>query len=144
MAIHTFGRKLNWNVHLHVSVTRGGLTENNTWKDVFYKSKTLMKMWRDAIIKLLRKKLSDGTLVIPAELQNQDLYTLFDKQYKKYWRVHCAKPHKNPKKDIDYLGRYIKHPAIANSRLLHYDGTEVLFKYLNHRTKQQNYSQLID
>ena len=142
MAIHTFGRKLNWNVHLHVSVTRGGLTENNTWKDVFYKSKTLMKMWRYAIIKLLRKKLSDGTLVIPAELQNQDLYALFDKQYKKYWRVHCAKPHKNPKKDIDYLGRYIKRPAIANSRLLHYDGTEVLFKYLNHRTKQQNYSQL--
>ncbi|MBC8550993.1 MAG: transposase, partial [Candidatus Brocadiales bacterium] len=38
-------------------------------------------------------------------------------QYDKYWRVHCAKPHKNPKKDIEYLGRYITRPPIANGRL---------------------------
>jgi len=31
MALHTFGRKLNWNVHLHVSITQGGLTADNTW-----------------------------------------------------------------------------------------------------------------
>ena len=26
-ALHTYGRKLNWNTHLHLSVTRGGICE---------------------------------------------------------------------------------------------------------------------
>ncbi len=63
-------------------------------------------------------------------------------QYAKYWQVHCAKPHKNPQKDIEYLGRYIKRPAIANSRLAHYNGASLLFKFLNHRIKQTQYTKL--
>ena len=32
-ALHTFGRDLKWNVHVHLSVTVGGLTNDNTaWK----------------------------------------------------------------------------------------------------------------
>ena len=39
-ALHTFGRRLNWNVHIHLPVTRGGLyddsqTERNTLKITF-------------------------------------------------------------------------------------------------------------
>lgn len=142
MAIHTFGRRMNWNIHLHVSVTRGGLTEENQWKECFFKAKNLMKMWRYAVITLLRKKYVNGELTIPGCLSGANLFDLFDKQYQKYWRIHCAKPHKNPKKDIGYLGRYIKRPAIANSRLLHYSGQDVLFKFLNHRTKQNEYRTL--
>jgi len=67
---------------------------------------------------------------------------MLSQQYAKYWQVHCAKPHKNPKKDIEYLGRYIKRPAITNSRLVHYNGTSPLFKFLNHRTKQTQYTEL--
>ena len=26
--LHTFGRKLNWNIHIHLSVTRGGLCDD--------------------------------------------------------------------------------------------------------------------
>jgi len=33
------------------------------------------------------------------------------------------------------LARYIKRPAIAESKLKHYDGFEVTFKYLDHTTK---------
>ncbi len=40
-------------------------------------------------------------------------------------------------KDIEYLGRYFKRPAIANSRLIHYNGNDVLFSYLNHKTKKE-------
>ena len=142
MALHTFGRKLNWNVHLHVSITQGGLTRDNQWKSLFFKGQLLMKMWRYAVINLLRTQYREGLLNRYPELGEQSLSTVFANQYAKYWRVHCAKPHKNPKKDIEYLGRYIKRPPIANSRLTHYSGTSLIFKYLNHRTKQNEYTQL--
>jgi len=142
MAIHTFGRKLNWNVHLHVSVTRGGLTKDNQWKSLFFKSKTLMTMWRYAVIRLLRQKIAEGMFLMPGHLHGKNVNQLLDKQYQKYWRVHCAKPHKNPKKDISYLGRYIKRPPIANARLKHYDGQDVLIGFLNHRNKQKEFMQL--
>jgi hypothetical protein len=139
MAIHSFGRAMNWNVHIHASVTRGGLTTENQWKECYFKSKILMKMWRYQIITLLRKRHNEGMLIIPGEYAGEDLYALFDTQYKKHWIVHLAKPHKNPIKDIKYLGRYLKRPPIASARLAHYNGSEVLFNYLNHRTKQTNY-----
>ncbi len=142
MAIHTFGRKLNWNVHLHVSVTRGGLTKNNEWRTLFFKSKTLMAMWRYAVITLIRQRMVHGLLSVPGELHGKNIFQLLEKQYDKYWRVHCAKPHKNPKKDIEYLGRYITRPAISNARLLHYDGANVIFDYLDHRTKKNNMIQM--
>jgi len=142
MAIHTFGRSMNWNVHIHASVTRGGLTKENTWRECYFKSKVLMKMWRYELITLLRKRLNNGELLIPGEYTNTNLYELLDKQYKKYWRVHLARPHKNPIKDIKYLGRYLKRPPIASARLTHYNGSDVLFNFHNHKTKQTNYKRL--
>ncbi len=35
---------------------------------------------------------------------------------------------------MNYLGRYLKRPPLAQSRLLHYDGQTVMFNYLNHTT----------
>lgn len=142
MAIHTFGRKLNWNVHLHTSVTRGGLTKDFQWKSLFFKNKTIMTMWRYAVIRLLRRKMREGMLVLPGHIKACDFNQLLNKQYQKHWKTHCAKPHKNPLKDISYLGRYIKRPPIANARLKHYDGRDVLFGFLNHRNKQKEFLQL--
>ena len=142
MALHTFGRTLNWNVHLHVSITRGGITSQNTWKSLYFKALILMKMWRYAVLKLFRTENREGFLHHTPEMGGQSLSAVFSREYAKYWRVHCARPHNNPKKDIEYLGRYIKRPAIANSRLLHYNGHALVFKYLNHRTKKTEYTEL--
>ena len=35
---------------------------------------------------------------------------------------------------LNYLGRYLKRPPMAMSRLRHYDGQQVIFDYLNHHT----------
>ncbi|CAH1560904.1 hypothetical protein THF1C08_1120002 [Vibrio jasicida] len=34
---------------------------------------------------------------------------------------------------MNYLGRYLKRPPISASRLRHYSGGTVVFKYLDHR-----------
>ena len=55
-ALHTFGRDLKWNVHVHLSVTVGGLANDNTaWKPLYYSKKQLMPMWRYEIISLFRE-----------------------------------------------------------------------------------------
>lgn len=141
IAIHTFGRDLKRNVHIHLSTTLGGITKDGQqWKAFFIKHENLMRMWRYRIVKLLRNAFNDGKLIIPNALKQQmnkifSFNQFLDILYNKHWVVHCAKPSKDNKHNINYLGRYIKRPAIAESKLKHYDGNEVAFKYLHHSTK---------
>jgi hypothetical protein len=140
IAIHTFGRDMKRNVHIHLSVTIGGITKNNKWKKCFFHQNTLMRMWRFQIINLFRTTYKQKNLAIPAAVRKQlnQLYTFnsfLNFLYKKTWIVYCSKPSDNYKQNVNYLGRYIKRPAIAESKLKHYDGNEVVFKYLDHNTK---------
>jgi len=138
IAIHTFGRDLKRNVHIHLSVTLGGITpDGNQWKKLFFHQETLMKAWRYAILQLFRH--SEKPLIIPPDLKTQlshafTFNNFLDQLYQKRWIVHCSAPTDDHKKNVNYLGRYIKRPAIAESKLTHYDGHEVTFNYLNHTT----------
>lgn len=141
IAIHTFGRSLSRNVHIHVSTTAGGLSDDMTqWKNLFFKQDTLMKMWRYGIINLFRKMHANEPLKIPKSIQQ--LLTphftfshFLSKLYKKQWIVYCGKPTNDHKINVDYLGSYTMRPPIAESKLRHYDGNEVTFSYLDHKTK---------
>jgi hypothetical protein len=70
IAIHTFGRDLKRNVHIHLSTTTGGLSEDySQWKNIFFHQPTLMRMWRYKIIQLFRQHQS--SLVIPPSIKKQ-------------------------------------------------------------------------
>ncbi len=70
-ALHTFGRKLNWNVHIHLSVTRGGLYDGNQqWKSVYFTKNAIMPAWRYGVINLLREAFKRGELDLPSELKD--------------------------------------------------------------------------
>ena len=141
IAIHTFGRDLKKNVHIHLSTTTGGLADDNSkWKDVFFKQETIMKMWRYEIINLFRDAYKNNKLVLTNAIKEMlnptfTFNSLLNRFYNKRWIVHCAKPSANHKINVEYLGRYTKRPAIAESKLRHFDGNEVAFKYLDHTTK---------
>ncbi len=50
-ALQTYGRKLNWNCHIHVSVTRGGICQRTgLWKPIYFKAKETEICWRSTII----------------------------------------------------------------------------------------------
>lgn len=140
IAIHTFGRNLKRNVHFHISTTAGGLYADLTkWKTISFHQITLMKMWRYQIISLFRKAYKQSKLVIPASIQKQlnPTFTFnhfLDSLYQKTWIIDCPKPTSNFKQIIRYLGSYFKRPPIAESKLRHFDGNEVTFKYLDHIT----------
>jgi len=142
IAIHTFGRDLKRNVHIHLSTTLGGLTKDGSqWKSLFFNQSTIMIMWRYSIITLFRNEYNKQSLIIPNKIQRQLNHTftfnnLLDKLYNKTWIVYCSKPSNSYKKNVDYLGRYVKRPPIAQSKIKYYDGISVSFKYLDHNTNR--------
>ena len=67
-ALHTFGRDLKRNVHVHLSTTRVGLHTNlKKTKKLFFKQHSLMKMWKHRVIKLFKSR----NIILPYSLTNQ-------------------------------------------------------------------------
>jgi hypothetical protein len=140
-AIHTHGRALNWHVHIHLSITMGGLTASGKWKTInFQKFKyELMSFWRREIIKLLRT--SFRKLAIPADLdfegKNATHWNAFlNHHYNRHWHVHLKDPTKDAKHTVEYLGRYLNRPPVSYSKIDHYNDSAIVYRYLSHQTKQ--------
>ena len=76
-ALHTFGRDLKRNVHVHLSTTRIGLHINlKKTKKLFFKQHSLMKMWKHRVIKLFKSH----NIILPYSITNQfnNAYTFHD------------------------------------------------------------------
>ncbi|HLB41296.1 MAG TPA: IS91 family transposase [Gammaproteobacteria bacterium] len=151
IAIHTFGRDLKRNVHIHLSTTRGGITfDLSEWNKLYFDETSLMKIWRYKIIKMLRKHHKNNTLIIPASIKKNlnpihTFTTFLDQQYKRRWIVDCSKATENYHHTVNYLGRYVKRPPIAESKLRHYDGNNVSFTYRDHKSKSyRNFTTSVD
>jgi len=141
LAIHTFGRDLKRNIHLHLSTTIGGLSLSyDSWVEggYFYHN-TLKEMWRYEIISLLRKEFKEGRLKLPPHLvhiKSSNSFSSWTSQfYNKTWVVHLNEQSDNMKVNVDYLGKYLKRPPIGETRIKKYDGSFVTYEYLDHYTK---------
>lgn len=141
VAIHTFGSALNRNVHVHLSIPLGGLTQNRTkWQKLSKFSKyELTPLWTTRMTQLLRQEFDKGELILDkplAHLQNDitGFNAFLDVHYNRWWYVFCQEPSNDHQRNTEYLMRYVKRPVIANSRILHYSGQDILFRYFNHKT----------
>jgi len=131
-AVHTFGRKLNFNCHIHLLITAGGLVlENdrptNRWKRCnFIPFVMLHKRYRVLVITLLKQQITKYLQQNPncgkLEVFNQPevLDAFFDPLLKINWYVHDSKELPAERFTIAYILRYSKKPAIAESRILEY------------------------
>lgn len=140
-ALHTFGRDLKRNVHVHLSVTAGGLTaKKQEWMPLYFPQKVLMQLWRYNVIMLFRQAFNQNQLNIPLTIQQQfnHIFTFqkfLDTLYKKTWIVFCAQTSNDHHHNVNYLGKYVKRPPIAQSKLRHYSGQNITFRYLDHTSK---------
>jgi len=140
-ALHTFGRKMNVNVHLHVSTTTFGLSKNkDQWVSLYFPQKALMKMWKHRIISALRKAYhSLIEFVIPDNIQRKlshhfNFLDFLEQQYNRQWVVHCGKSQSDYQSNVSYFARYVKRPPVAESKLKHYGKNNISMTYKNHRT----------
>lgn len=140
ISLHTFGRDLKLNVHIHLSTTVGGLSlSNNSWvKNGYFYHHTLKKMWKYEILTLFRNEFKAGRLKLPPSLRNIKSYSAFYKWttplYDKTWVVHLNEQSDNMKRNVEYLGKYLKRPPLGETRIKQYDGKFVSFEYLDHYT----------
>lgn len=129
--IHTFGRDLKFNPHIHALVTEGALDNRNEWCPSEYISyEFLRKSWQKLVLDLMKKWFPDSPQAM--ELIN-DLY----RRYPKGFYVNAEKKMKDAKGAARYIGRYLARPAIAEYRITGYDGREVEYWYEDHKTGER-------
>ena len=132
---HTFGRHLNFNCHLHILVSEGGLSEDGArWHEsASFDEEALMRMWRYAVITLLREAASRG--VLGTDMPRDELQQLLTTQYERWWNVDIGRG-QSKKQVLGYAGRYVRRPPIAQHRFRKIDGQEIRFMTKDTRTGQ--------
>ncbi|MBI4243911.1 MAG: IS91 family transposase [Planctomycetes bacterium] len=140
LAIHTFGRDLKRNIHIHLSTTVGGLSLTyDSWvKSAYFYHASLKNMWRYKIIDLLRTEFKHGRLKLLPHLKHIKSYSAFCQWtaqfYDKTWNIQLNEQSDNMKLNVNYLGKYLKRPPIGETRIKAYDGKFVTYEYLDHYT----------
>ena len=132
---HTFGRHLNFNCHLHILISEGGLDELGTrWRgQAPLNREAVMRMWQYAVITYLRQAHRAGLLI--DDRGPRALVGLLRSQYERWWNVHVQR-FQDKAHVLRYAGRYARKPPIAQHRLRHADRNGVRFQTKDTRTKQ--------
>jgi len=129
--LHTFGRDLKWNPHIHALCTEGAICNFEIFKHIRHIDYTaLRKRFQTILLNLLEKKLGKKFF---RPLKNK-IYSKTTNGF--YVR---AKPNKfrNIKAGIQYVVRYAGRPVMAQSRIINYDDKYVTFYYQRHEDNQR-------
>lgn len=127
--LHTFGRSLQWNPHIHCLISEGATGNITSWRPFkHFNYLQLRNAFRTALLNEME------TVIGPSF-----------KKIKSYIYKHCpngfyvrAKPNKcDPNTVIKYIGRYLGRPVIATKRIDSYDGTNVTFHYNRHEDEKR-------
>lgn len=124
MVLHPFGRDLKTNMHVHMLMTEGGLTKSGEWVEMSYIDyKIIRKKWQYEILTALKK-------AMPKDRELAKIVDFCFKEYKNGFNIQAKRRIEGKtKKAARYMARYVRHPAIADSRIINYDTENVTFIY---------------
>lgn len=122
--LHTFGRSLGWNPHIHCLVSEGGAGEHIPWRKFSHFNYTFLRnAFCTALLNALHSAIGDVFKPVKAFIY---------KHCKNGFYVY-AKPNRcRPDLVTNYIGRYLGRPVIATSRIDTYDGDTLTFHYNKH------------
>lgn len=122
--LHTFGRPLEWNPHIHCLITEGGFSDNGFWRNVKHFNYTyLRKAFQTALLNELHKHIGASFSKVKAFIYNKD---------KNGFYVYAKPELTDPSSVSKYICRYLGRPVIGLSRIDSYDGRYVTFHYNRH------------
>lgn len=125
--LHTFGRDLKWNPHIHILIAEIKLSKNSCVKWEYFDFNALSLRFQKILLDLLSKELGKSF---------NHLKTNLYLKYKKGFYVYAEKKHfKNLKSGIEYVTRYCGRVPISENRIINYDGKNVTFSYNDHKDK---------
>ncbi len=137
VVLETGGRAGNWNPHLHILMTSGGVTQQNRWLEVgYFPYEVLHKKWQYHLLTMLKERV--GT----PEMTQQ-----IDALWQKYPNglVAYLEEGKVPAGGQGlayYLAKYVVSPPISLRRILGYDGQRVRYWYRDHKTGKREVAEL--
>ena len=131
--IHTFGRDIKFNAHLHIIITEGGFKKDLTWKhltDIHYKF--FKNKFKFILYKTLRTNLtfSDNLKKAFDRLWHKDTHVFFNVK---------GETLTDPNKAVKYLGRYLARPPIAEYRIISQTKHTVTFWYIDLKNKKKKF-----
>lgn len=123
--LHTYGRSIIWNPHIHMILLEGGINKDSFVPVNFFSYAAFRKRFMKVLLDLLDKEIN----TVEFENLKRSLY----KNLKDGFYVYSP-PSKFKSVDalIKYVTRYVSRPVMAESRILNYDGTYVTFWYQRH------------
>jgi hypothetical protein len=131
LIVHTFGRNIKFNPHVHMLMTEGGLTSGNQWIDIpFLPYGLLRKKWQYHLLTVLKADL-------PKTRMNARLIDHLFKSQRKGFYVNGESKMNSARHAARYIGRYMARPALAEHKIKEYDGVMVTFWYVDHKTEQR-------
>jgi hypothetical protein len=135
--LQTAGRPGNYNPHLHILLTEGGLSPQNTWKSVSYiPFEMIHRKWQYHLLNMLRKNISDPRI-------NTDIERAWTKYPKGFVAfVDKGEVPQGGQGLARYLAKYVVSPPISVRRIQHYDGKNVQYWYRDHRSGNIQYANL--
>ena len=131
--LQTFGADMKYNPHVHCIVTEGGFDRQWNWIHTYYiPYKFWRKKWQYKLLTMLKKELPgcrETNVCIDLLFKNNPEGFVINGEHRfekgEGWNM------------ARYIGRYVKHPPIAESRITAFDGKQVTFWYKDSETKQR-------
>ena len=122
--LHTFGRSLQWNPHIHVLLSEGAVGNLTVWRTVkHFNYSFLRNSFRMSLLNHLEKHIGKSFKKVKAFIY---------KNCPNGFYIYAKPSLTNNKEVLKYIGRYLGRPVIATSRIDNYDGTNVTFHYNRH------------
>ena len=141
MVLHTFGRDLKWNPHVHVLCTEGGMNKDHVYKAAPYINYASL---RKSFMKQVMDKMRDS---LPKDSKEQKqfrkLMSIIYNEKTNGFYVHAPprEMQKNNGKDqvVQYMIRYAGKPAMAQSRIISYNyhSRMIRYYYEDHKTNER-------
>lgn len=135
----TAGRSGEWNPHLHIIMTSGGLTKEKTrrWRELKYMPfEVLHKKWQYYLFGLIKEHV--GT---------EEARRHIDKLWARYPKGLVAYLEKGEvpgggKGLARYLAKYVVSPPIALGRITEYNGEDVAYWWRDHKSNKREYANI--
>ena len=130
VVLQTAGRPGNYNLHMHILLSSGGVTPENKWHQISYiPYEILHRKWQFHLLRFLKTHLP------PSPQLKSDI----DKAWKEYPAGFVAYVQKGDvppggKGVAKYLAKYVVSPPISVRRIENYNGKEVSYWYHDHKT----------
>ena len=144
LVLHTWGSALTHHPHVHGIVPGGGFSaDGQRWiackPGFFLHVRVLSRLFRRLFLDQLNTAHQSGDLRFfgdHSDLTESQAFANWLKPLRKQkWYVYAKRPFAGPEAVLAYLSRYTHRVAIANSRLISFDGKGVTFKWKDYREK---------